>query len=144
MGISKAQWYIKDQVIYCVNIGELTGDDFRDVDSQIKQLLREAADNNSSTVHIIVDNEQMTSLPSILELEGGQILKYFSEPNCGTTLVVAKKNNPFLTVLSKLLTSVMGKQLFMARDMESALRELHRLEPDVEQFPDIEHMRSTL
>ncbi len=137
MGSSIAYWYIENQVIFVHNVGDLTADDFRAVDKQITQLLMEATENGNSEVQIVVDNEDMASLPSILELEGGRILKYFAQPNCGLTLVIMNKTNSFLVVLSRLLTSVMGKKLLLASSFDDVMSQLRQLNIDLENIPHI-------
>lgn len=137
MGSSIAYWYIKNQVIFIDNVGDVTADDFRSVDTQVIQLLMEAAEDGDFDVKVVVDNEKMTSLPSILELEGGRILKYFSQPNCGLTLVVINRSNPFLVVLSRLLTTVMGKKLLLADSLDDVMKQLKYLNIDLDNIPHI-------
>jgi hypothetical protein len=139
MGSSTAYWYVQDRVVYVHNVGDLTADNFREVDTQIIAFMRDTAENGSSRkVHVFVDSTEMGKLPRFSELEGGRILKYMKEPNCGWTIVVGHRNNPLLPILSRLLTTVMGVNLYMAETMEKGARLLNRMESDIVEMPDID------
>lgn len=138
MGSSNAYWLIKDHVVYVHNVGDLTGDDFRAVDVQIRDYLSTTYDvNPQKKIHVLVDNSDLTKLPRLKELEGGRILKYLKEKNVGTTIVMGYKSNPFLRVLSPLLTSVMGANLSMTDTLDDAIAELKKIDKSIINFPDL-------
>jgi len=126
---SRAYSYSDDQVVFVHNVGDVTADEFRQVDAEIIQLMQSAGDNGSDKVNVLVDCTDLTKLPSLLELEGGRILKYFQQPNCGWTMIVGYRSNPFLVVLSRLLTSVMGSELYVVNTLDEARRRIQALHP---------------
>lgn len=137
MGSSHAYSYINNTVIYVHNVGMLTADDFRKVDDEIIALMNKARANGAQSINVMVDCTEMSGLPHITSLEGGRILKYLKEPNCGWTMIVGYKSNPFLVVLSRFLTSIMGAELRLADDLELAQRQIKRMFPDRQDIPDI-------
>lgn len=136
MGSSNAYWLIPDRVILVHNVGDLTGNDFRKVDVQIIALLHEAAEKHDDKVQVLVDSTELTKLPSVLELEGGRILKYLREDNTGWTIVVGHKNNVFLKILSRLLTSVTHSDLYVADDLHKGESFIRQVAPGID-VPDI-------
>lgn len=85
----------------------------------------------------------MGKLPQIRELEGGRILKYMKELNCGWTVVVGYRNNPFLKILSRLLTSIMGVDLYMADTLSKALSFFRQIDNDNLELPEINEWKQT-
>lgn len=143
MGTSNAYWLVEDQVIYVHNVGDLTADDFREVDRQIISRLRSTFEKDpSQKVHVFVDNTDLTKLPKLSELEGGRILKYLKENNTGTTIVIGYKSNPFLKVLSPFLTHVMGASLSMTDTLENGIIELRRLDQSITDLPDLDEWKA--
>jgi|GEM_PF-5212652 len=138
MGSSKAYTLIPNRVILVQNIGDLTADNFHAVDIEIIALMQSATNQHSDKVNVLVDCTEMTNLPNITELEGGRVLKYFKESNCGWTMVVGYRSNPFLVVLSRLLTTVMGSQLHFAHTLRDAELQIKQLEPNLTDIPNIE------
>lgn len=138
MDSSRAYWYIPNHVIFVHNVGDLTADHFRSVDQEIIALIDEAKANGIAKTNVLVDCTEMTKLPPLLDLEGGKILKYLGKPNCGWTMIVGYSQNPFLVVLSRLLTSIMHSQLLLSPDLIRAMRQIARLEPEFGNLPDIE------
>ena len=140
MGSSIAYWYIPNHIIFVDNVGDLTVPDFWEVDEQIIALMQESVANGISQAqtHVIVDCTELQKLPSITQLEGGRILKYFGQPNCGWTMIVGYRKNPFLVILSRLLTSIMRKPLHMAESLADAQKQIAWLLPDIKDIPDIE------
>jgi hypothetical protein len=118
-------------------VGDLTADDFHAVDRQIIDFMRSAASKGVEKVHVFVDSTEMGRLPSLRELEGGRILKYMAEPACGWTIVVGYSKNTFLKILSRLLTSVMGVDMFMADSLPMGLSMLKQVVPSLTDLPDI-------
>jgi hypothetical protein len=141
MGSSKAYWYVQNRIIYVHNLGDLTGDDFRLVDKQIIALMQAAQAAGITKTHVLVDSVDMRKLPHIMDLEGGRILKYMKEANCGWTVVVGYRNNPFLAVLSRFLTSVMKVNLYMADTMSKGISLFKQIEPDLRELPDVEQWK---
>lgn len=138
MGSSTAYWYVPDKVVFVHNVGDLTADDFRAVDKQIIELMRAAQGKGIKKVHVFVDSTEMQHLPPLQDLEGGRILKYMVEPTCGWTIVVGYRNNVFLSILSRLLTSVMKVDLYMADTLSKGTTLLKQLEPSLTDLPDVE------
>ena len=143
MGSSNAYWYVPDHVVFVHNVGDLTGDDFRHVDKQIIELMRAAQEKGIDKVHVLVDSTEMKGLPHVRELEGGRILKYMAEPCCGWSIVVGYRNNPFLRILSRLLTSIMDVDLYMADTLSKGTSFLKQIEPSLKDIPDIESWKAT-
>ncbi len=138
MGSSIAYWYVPNHIIFVHNVGDLTAPDFWEVDKQIIALMQESAANGVSQVHVLVDCTELQKLPSITQLEGGRILKYFGQPNCGWSMIVGYRKNPFLVILSRLLTSIMQKPLHMAESLADTRKQIAWLAPDITELPDIE------
>ncbi|MBZ0293783.1 MAG: hypothetical protein K8L99_14545 [Anaerolineae bacterium] len=138
MGSSTAYWYVTNKIIFVHNVGDLTADNFHQVDRQIIDFMRAAQEQGVEKVHVFVDCTEMRRLPPIGDLEGGRILKYMVEPNCGWSIVVGYRNNPFLSILSRLLTSVMGVDLYMADTLPKATTLLKQIEPTLPELPEIE------
>lgn len=143
MGSSNAYWYVEDKVIFVHNVGDLTGDDFHHVDTQIIDLMESSQIADSEKIHIVVDSTEMGKLPPLRDLEGGRILKYMKETRCGWTIVVGYVENPFLSILSRLLTSVMGVDLYMAKTLPTAVGLLKQIEPSLSDLPDIEAWKAS-
>ena len=141
---SKAYWFLQDHIIYVQNAGDLTAEDFRSVDKEIIAFMKEAKESSpSARVHVLVDSLQMTKLPSLLDLEGGRILKYMQQPNCGTTVVVGV-NNSLLNIISRLLTATMGVKLHMTDSLDKAVAYYKNLDPSVDGVPDVEAWKENL
>jgi len=137
MGSSTVHWYIQDKIVFVHNVGDLSAENFRDVDRQIIAFMREVLQKGvTEKVHVLVDSTEMDKLPHFTELEGGRILKYMREPNCGWTVVVGY-NNPFLTVLSRLLTSVMGVDLYVADRFSKGISLFKQIDPTLPDLPDV-------
>ena len=137
MGSSTAHWYVQEKIVFVHNVGDLSADNFRDVDKQIIAFMSDVLQKGrSDKIHVLVDSTEMDKLPRFTELEGGRILKYMREPNCGWTVVVGN-NNPFLTVLSRLLTSVMGVDLYMADRFSKGISFFKQIDPSLPVLPDI-------
>ncbi len=127
MGSSTARWFVENHIIYVQNLGHLTGDDFRNVDEQIKALINSAKGNHK--VHVMVDCYGMEGLPALSELEGGRILKYMWEARTGWTIVVDPKSNFMLKILSGILTSVAKAQFTMAKRLNEGVNFLFEADP---------------
>jgi hypothetical protein len=143
MGSSNAYWYIPDKIVFVHNVGDLTADNFRQVDQQIISFMQAAQEKGVDKVHVLVDSTEMRRLPPIRDLENGRILKYMAESNCGWTIVVGYRNNPFLSILSRLLASVMKVNLYMADTLSKGISLLRQLEPSLTQMPAIEAWKQT-
>lgn len=141
-GSSEAYWFVQNHVVYVHNVGDLTGDLFRSVNEQIIAYMKQAYEVDSTVkVHVFVDSLDMSKLPHITDLEGGRILSYMKEPNCGWSVVVGYRNNPFLAVLSRLLTSIMGVDLYMADTLSKGVSLIKQVEPTLTNIPDINEWR---
>ncbi|MEQ8673230.1 MAG: hypothetical protein RLP44_28165 [Aggregatilineales bacterium] len=141
MGSSNAYWLIPDHVVFVHNVGDLNGADFREVDGQIIALLNEAASKHSEKVHIFIDSTELTKLPNVLELEGGRILKYLREANTGWSIVVGHKNNVFLKVISRLLTSMTKSDLYVADDLAKGASFIRQIAPDLD-VPNVQEWKT--
>jgi hypothetical protein len=139
VGTSTAQWGLENRIVYVRNVGQLTAADFHEVDRQIIALMRAAP--APYKVHVAVDCTLLKGLPAIYELEGGRILKYFKQPNCATTVVISPFANPFLNVLSKLLTGIAGASFTMAKSTDQAALRFKQVDPSL---PDLEILRGRL
>lgn len=137
MGSSNAYWFVPQHIVYVHNVGDLTSDDFRNVDRQIIALMQEAQGVHSGNVHVLVDSTELTKLPPVTHLEGGRILKYMQEPNCGWTVVVGH-NNPFLKILSRLLTSISRVDFYMANTLKQGARMFLNVDDSLDDIPDVE------
>lgn len=91
---------------------------------------------HNDKVHVFVDSTEMTKLPPLTELKGGQILSYMRQPNCGWTVVVGNRKNVFLNILSKFLTSVSHVNLYMADSLEKGVNLLKQVDPSLTDLPD--------
>lgn len=142
MDSSQAYWYVPNKVIYVQNIGKLTTDHFRSVDTEIKALMDEARANDVQKTHVVVDNFQLGGLPNITQLEGGKILKYMQHANCGWTIVAGDKHNTLLNVLSKFLTAVSHVNLQIVDSLDKAVVFLQQIEPSIE-YPEFERWKDS-
>lgn len=141
MGSSKAYWYVENHVVYVQNLGDLTAEDFREVDREIVAKMKDA--HATAKVHVLVDCMEMRGLPSVLELEGGRILKYMQEPNCGYTVVVGYRNNPLLKVLSRFLANIMGANLYMADRLSKGASYLTQIDDHLREIPDVDQWKES-
>jgi hypothetical protein len=141
MGSSTAHWYLQDRIVFVHNVGDLSAENFRDVDKHIIAFMREALQKGvTEKVHVLVDSTEMDKLPRFTELEGGRILQYMREPNCGWTVVIGS-NNPLLTVLSRLLTSIMGVNLYMADRFSKGISLFKQVDPTLLDLPDVDQWK---
>jgi len=138
MSASTAHWFMNNHIIYIYNVGEITADDFRQVDQEIIAMMKDAQSNGIEKTHIVFDCNAIQNLPSVTELEGGRILKYFAEPNCGWTMIVGYRDNPALIVMFRLLTSIMNAQLHLASTLTNATTQIRRKEPHLDELVDME------
>ncbi len=136
MGTSTARWFVEGRIIYVQNAGKLTGEDFRNVDEQIKALMN--SDTGDHNIHVIVDCLKMEGIPALNELEGGRILKYLWEPRTGWTVVVDSKSNFMLKILSGILTSVAKAQFTMAKRLSESINFLTEADKTLGDIPDID------
>ncbi len=136
MGSSTACWFVEGRIVYVENIGKLTGDDFRNVDVEIKALMNSTAGEHD--IHVIVDCLKMEGLPPLSDLEGGRILKYLWEPRTGWTVVVDPRSNFMLKILSGILTSAAKAQFTMAKRLPESIHFLGEADKSLGALPDIE------
>ena len=142
MGSSTAYWYVQNRIVFVHNFGDLSANDFREVDKQISAFMKEAHESRvSEKIHVFVDSTEMGKLPRFTELEGGRILKYMKEQNCGCTIVVGYRNNPMLSILSRLLTSIMRVDLYMADTLSKGVSYVKQIDSTLSDLPDVEQWK---
>ena len=132
---SQVVWFVENRILYVLNRGDLTPDDFRRVDQQVIRLMRES----EKRVHVIFDATDCDNLPGLKDLDRGQILKYFREPTCGWTVVIGKRENIQLRMLSTFMTAIAGARLHTSINHEDALYFIRQMDIFDHDFPNFKH-----
>lgn len=65
-----------------------------------------------------------------------------AEDNCGWTMIVGFSTNQFLVVLSRLLTSVMKRKLYLSHNLLSAVGQTTTLMPHLGELPDLDEWKA--
>lgn len=130
-------WFVENRILYVFNNGDLTVQDFQLLDQQIIRSMREAQRQGSKRVHVIFDATNCDNLPGLKELDRGQLLKYFREPVCGWTVVLGKRENIQLRMLSTFMTALAGARLHNSTNHDEALLFIRQVDIFDRDFPNL-------
>jgi hypothetical protein len=134
---SQVFWYVENRILYTLNTGDLTPDDFRSMNQQISRFMRES----SQRVHVIMDSTRALTLPGLNDIERGHILKYLGEPHCGWTVAVGK--NIQLRMISTFISALFSARFHNAATLDEAMQFIRQIDIFDQDLPDFKTWLST-
>jgi hypothetical protein len=111
----QVSWYVQDRVIFCQVEGEVTADDLRSMNDQMRTL----AEKGQAPVHIILEFTRLKTFPKQLTQlrDVAHILRHRA---VGWILAVGGQN-PLFTFIGTMVAQIGGKTQFrMVNSVESA------------------------
>jgi hypothetical protein len=122
-------WLIDDRVLL-VKLQSPTLPEIKNYSEFIQNVLNQV----THKVNIIVDISQPGKLPTTL-VEISRYTSYVKHTNFGEAIILGFSVTPVNSVLSKVITAMVGVTLRPSDDLGSALESLYKVEPELRTLP---------
>jgi len=123
----KQSWYIKGHIVSASIWGDQTLDELEASNADLLDLLEEF---DHPTVHVIIDDENLNSIPvSLLKMR--QTLTYGSHPKLGWVVMTGTKKNTVSEFLMGMLAKLFRARYIRVKTFDDALKYLRKVDPSI-------------
>jgi hypothetical protein len=116
-------WLVEGKIIRLAIKGSLNEQQLTQLDDQMVKLLKAGS---ALMVHVIMEGEQLSSLPSINELSR---LRYPAHPRAGWIITTGLRRKPILQTAMMLLAQILKFRHSEAENVTGALKFLENVDP---------------